>query len=183
MDNDCPLDKACQNKECRNPCLTTNCGTRAICEVDFHTSVCVCPPGLQGNPLVACFEAGCSSDNECATDQKCDYAPGSSYTRKECTPLCNPGNCAIGADCIAQNHRETCRCRPPLTGDGIVSCVERKLTLENFCVKYLTQMRFVFLSLSCYCRRSGMSSRCWLLFGSCMYPRPLPESLPFEQSM
>ena len=126
------MDKACQNQECVNPCLTTQCGTRALCEVDFHTAICVCPPGLQGNPLLACIEAGCSSDNECATDQKCDYIEGSSYTRKECQPVCTPGKCNVGADCVGRDHRATCRCRPPLQGDGIISCIERK-QISNIC--------------------------------------------------
>ena len=125
---DCPLDKACKNNECVNPCLTTICGTRALCEVDFHTAVCVCPLGLQGNPLVACFEAGCSSNNDCATNEICDYVPGTSFTKKECQPLCAPGNCAQGADCEARDHREICTCRHPLIGDGYVSCSERKFS-------------------------------------------------------
>ena len=126
VDNDCPLDKACKSQECVNPCLTTICGTRAQCEVDFHTAICVCPPGLQGNPLVACIEAGCSSNSDCATTEKCDFVPGSGFTRKECQPLCRPGNCAQGAECSARDHREVCTCRYPLIGDGHVSCVERK---------------------------------------------------------
>ena len=127
VDNDCPLDKACKSQECVNPCLTTICGTRAHCEVDFHTAICVCPPGLQGNPLVACIEAGCSSNSDCATTEKCDFVPGSGFTRKECQPLCQPVNsCVQGAECSARDHREVCTCRYPLIGDGRVSCVERK---------------------------------------------------------
>ena len=128
VDRDCPLDKACKSQECVNPCLTTQCGSRAQCEVDFHTAICVCPPGLQGNPLVACIEAGCSNNNECATDEVCDFAPGSGFTRKECQALCNPGNCARGADCTARDHRETCTCRHPLIGDGYAACLERKFS-------------------------------------------------------
>ena len=130
VDNDCPRDKKCKSQECVNPCLTTVCGTQARCEVDFHTAICVCPAGLQGNPLVACIEAGCSRNDECATNEVCDFAPGSGFTRKECQPLCNPGNCHFGADCTARDHRETCRCKSGLTGDGFASCVERKLRLE-----------------------------------------------------
>ena len=129
VNNDCPLDKACKSQECVNPCLTTQCGSRAQCEVDYHTAICVCPPGLQGNPLVACIEAGCSTNNECATDQVCDFAPGSGFTRKECRPLCSPGNCANGADCTAKDHRETCTCRYPLIGDGYAACLEGKTIL------------------------------------------------------
>ena len=86
----------------------------------------MCPPGLQGNPLVACIEAGCSQNTDCATDEKCGFVPGSQFTRKECQPLCNPGKCAIGADCTARDHRESCKCRFPLQGDGYAACVERK---------------------------------------------------------
>ena len=126
VDRDCPLDKACKSQECVNPCLTTQCGSRAECEVDFHTAICVCPPGLQGNPLVACVEAGCSSNNECNTNEVCDFAPGSGFARKECQALCHPGNCARGADCTAKNHKETCTCKFPLIGDGYAACLERK---------------------------------------------------------
>ena len=126
VDRDCPLDKACKSQECVNPCLGTICGTRARCEVDFHTAICVCPPGLQGNPLVACIEAGCTSHSDCASNEKCDFLPRRGFTRKECQPLCNPGNCARGADCTARDHRETCVCRHPLKGDGYAACVERK---------------------------------------------------------
>ena len=131
VNKDCPLDKVCKSQECVNPCLTTACGTRANCEVDFHTAICVCPPGLQGNPQAACIEAGCRQDTDCATNEKCGFIPGRGYTRKECQPLCNPGNCAIGADCTARNHKETCSCRFPLKGDGYAACVERKCRIWN----------------------------------------------------
>ena len=136
VDRDCPLDKACKSQECVNPCLTTQCGSRAQCEVDFHTAICVCPPGLQGNPLVACVEVGCKSNNECATNEICGFVPGSGFTRKECQPLCNPGPCARGADCTARDHRESCTCRHPLTGDGYAACLERKF--KERLLRYLT---------------------------------------------
>ena len=126
VDKDCPLDKACKSQECVDPCQTTSCGTRAICEVEFHTAICVCPAGLQGNPLVACIEAGCTSNPDCPTNAKCDFVSGSSFTRRECQTLCNPGKCAFGADCTASDHRENCHCKHPLIGDGYVTCIERK---------------------------------------------------------
>ena len=146
---DCPLNKACKSQECVDPCLTTQCGSRAICEVDYHTAICVCPPGLQGNPNVACIEAGCSQNTDCNTDEKCEFVPGSQFTRKECQPLCKPGNCAFGADCTARDHRESCRCRFPLQGDGYAACVERK------CIKlHQTESEIelhVFLCYFSYC--------------------------------
>ena len=125
-DNDCPFSKHCKNNECQDPCLDIICGTRASCKAEAHRAVCKCPPGLQGNPLVSCTEAGCSSSSECATNEKCDYLTQSS-SRKECQSLCRNNPCAAGASCTAKNHREICTCEYPLHGDGYVSCTECKL--------------------------------------------------------
>jgi len=125
VNNDCPLSKACVSQECVDPCLTTICGSRAVCEVDFHTAICLCPPGLQGNPLVSCAEVGCRSHNDCAGNEACQFLSGS-FTRKECQPLCRPGPCATGASCTARNHQENCKCNHPKIGDGHSSCFERE---------------------------------------------------------
>jgi len=130
-DADCPLDKACVSQECVNPCLSTICGSNALCKVEFHRAACYCPPGLQGNPQVSCIEVKCSNHQDCATNQVCDYPPGSQ--RKECLPLCQKNPCAPGAVCSASNHQERCECNPPLKGDGFVLCAERKNALTNLC--------------------------------------------------
>ncbi len=127
-DNDCPLDKACISLECVNPCLNTICGGNALCKVELHTAVCYCPAGLQGNPQVSCVEVKCSTHQDCASNQICDYPPGIANGRKECVPLCTKSPCAPGAVCSAENHQERCTCNPPLTGDGFVLCAERKKT-------------------------------------------------------
>ena len=71
MDNDCPLDKQCNQENCLNPCLSGGdpCGRGAECRVDYHQPRCVCPLGLQGNPLVACVSVECQTDNDCRQDQ------------------------------------------------------------------------------------------------------------------
>ena len=120
-DADCPLDKTCHREECVDPCQLTSCGDRAICKAKFHRAHCQCPAGLQGNPLVQCLSVGCQQDEDCSTRERCDYAS------QECYPLCNPGSCAPGASCRAENHRESCSCNPPLQGDGYAFCERRKL--------------------------------------------------------
>ena len=131
IDDDCPYDKACVNKECTNPCQKVLCGERAECKAEAHKAVCFCPLGLQGNPLVACREVGCRSNSECPTTEVCDYLPSGS--KKECQPLCIRNPCATGARCEAQNHRETCTCIHPLQGDGYVSCTEIRIPDEPEC--------------------------------------------------
>ena len=132
VDDDCPYTKRCKNNECQDPCPDIICGTRAICKAEAHRAVCECPSGLQGNPLVACTEAGCTSNFECSGDEKCDYLTASS-SRKECQPLCRNTPCATGASCTASNHREICTCNYPLQGDGYVSCTEIRIPDEPEC--------------------------------------------------
>ena len=50
-DEECPLDKACHNTLCVNPC---QCGINAECTVINHKPLCYCPPGYSGNPEVEC---------------------------------------------------------------------------------------------------------------------------------
>lgn len=123
--NDCPFDKACIANECGNPCLTTSCGTGAMCKIDNHSPVCYCPVGLQGNAILECKPVGCHNDDDCQTNEVCSRGSG------KCRALCTGQPCARGAECSAYNHREHCQCIPPLQGDGFVYCTECKKTVEN----------------------------------------------------
>ena len=134
VDDDCPFSKYCKNKECKDPCLDIICGSRADCRAEAHKAVCFCPPGMQGNPLIACSEVGCTSNSDCSQNEKCDYQTRSS-SRKDCQPLCQSNPCASGASCSATNHREICTCNYPLQGDGYVSCIESKF-ISNMTGKF-----------------------------------------------
>ena len=52
--SECPLNQACTNQKCINPCLGT-CGIAADCQVINHNPVCTCRPKYTGDPFVACF--------------------------------------------------------------------------------------------------------------------------------
>ncbi len=119
-DDDCPESKACLHQQCVDVCSRTSCGERAVCEAKYHHAQCVCPPGLQGNPIVRCVDVGCLRDEDCNQREKCDYAS------QRCLPLCTGNACASGASCQARNHKEYCECIPPLRGDGFVFCEQRK---------------------------------------------------------
>ena len=123
---DCPLTKACISDKCVDPCLSTFCGERAQCNVEFHKSHCYCPQGLQGNPLVKCLSVGCQSHSDCRKDETCDYL------LHDCTPLCVDSPCAEGAYCEADNHKELCHCKLPLKGDGRVYCGRRKNKRQRY---------------------------------------------------
>lgn len=55
-DPECPLHLACIGQKCRDPCIPEQCAATAICRVNNHRAVCVCPPGLEGDPYRACIE-------------------------------------------------------------------------------------------------------------------------------
>lgn len=155
QNNDCPLTKACVSKECVDPCLNAVCGSRALCKVEYHTPICYCPPGLQGNERVGCVEVKCTTNDDCASNEKCDYPKGGQ--RKECIPLCTDARCVLGAICTAINHREECECTPPLKGDGFVICADGNTYFLSFHVsssfyfysEFCCQITYIYFLSSC----------------------------------
>lgn len=50
---ECPLNQACINQKCTNPCLGS-CGINALCQTINHNPICSCPPKFTGDPFVRC---------------------------------------------------------------------------------------------------------------------------------
>ena len=134
VDNDCPLDKACQQENCINPCTTAAqpCGRGAECRVDYHQPRCICPPGLQGNPLVACVSVECNVDSDCRDDHKCEILS------QKCVPVCTQGTCAPDATCIGRNHQPECSCNIGFRGSGYVACIKRELLMLVYLSFYIS---------------------------------------------
>lgn len=55
VQSECPLDKACFNQKCVDPCPGT-CGYGARCRVVNHNPICSCPSGFTGDPFTSCVE-------------------------------------------------------------------------------------------------------------------------------
>ena len=51
---DCPIDKACINRKCQDPCPGL-CGVNAKCEVRNHVPICICIRGYIGDPFSQCY--------------------------------------------------------------------------------------------------------------------------------
>lgn len=51
--SECPLDRACLNQKCSDPCPNT-CGLSAVCTTKNHNPICACPPGFTGDPFTRC---------------------------------------------------------------------------------------------------------------------------------
>lgn len=54
ISSDCPKNEACTNQKCRDPC-PGSCGRNTICNVINHNPICVCRPGMTGDPFINCF--------------------------------------------------------------------------------------------------------------------------------
>lgn len=52
--DDCPLNFACINKKCKDPC-PGSCGINAQCAVVGHIPNCICLDGFVGNPFTSCY--------------------------------------------------------------------------------------------------------------------------------
>lgn len=52
--SECPLNEACLNQKCINPCLGT-CGVAANCQVVNHNPICTCPKRYTGDPFIRCL--------------------------------------------------------------------------------------------------------------------------------
>lgn len=50
---ECPLNRACVNQKCIDPCPGT-CGLNAQCQVVNHNPICTCPDRFSGDPFVMC---------------------------------------------------------------------------------------------------------------------------------
>lgn len=53
--SECPLNEACFNQKCINPCPGT-CGTGAMCQVVNHNPICTCPSRQTGDPFIRCIQ-------------------------------------------------------------------------------------------------------------------------------
>lgn len=54
---ECPLNQACVNQKCIDPCPGT-CGLNALCQVVNHNPICTCPQKHTGDPFIRCTPIG-----------------------------------------------------------------------------------------------------------------------------
>ncbi|KAG8232833.1 hypothetical protein J437_LFUL013159, partial [Ladona fulva] len=150
VNTECPLNQACSNFKCRDPCPGT-CGLGARCEVVNHNPICGCPAGLtvapppKPKPANPCVPSPCGPNSECravgdspACSCRAGYIGAPPNCRPECvvnsecpsTQACIaekcrdpcPGSCGLYAECRVQNHIPTCTCQQGYSGDPFIQC-------------------------------------------------------------
>lgn len=92
---ECPLDQACVNQKCINPCPGT-CGINAKCQVVNHNPICSCPTRYTGDPFTRCIPV---------TE---DVVPS--------TDPCKPSPCGPNSECRLINDSPSCSCLPEFIG-------------------------------------------------------------------
>lgn len=95
INTDCPVQKACNNYKCENPC-TNACGRNALCDVINHYPVCYCPPTHSGDALVACTEVR--------------------HTPIVPVNPCDPSPCGPNSRCLISSNVAVCSCLPQYKG-------------------------------------------------------------------
>ena len=71
------------------------------------------------HPTVIPEPVGCSSDDECSSNEAC-------YNRNCQNPCVNNNPCSSNAACFVDNHKANCRCPAGFTGDPFRRCVQSK---------------------------------------------------------
>jgi hypothetical protein len=126
LNSDCPINKACLERHCVDPCTITNlCGIHAICQVRDHTATCVCPEGYMGDPFYQCLR----------TPPVSPVANAS----KPCLPSpCGPSECnnyggqvAICDPCLGPEAPYNPQCRPECLTNA--DCPFNKACLGYLC--------------------------------------------------
>lgn len=116
FNSDCPLNEACVDSICRDPCDEFNCVDGATCIVEKHRPLCECAPGYVKFSDGSCRRDGCIRDEECPHGQIC--------ANGKCSDPCD--KCGIGAKCVRQRQEIICMCPPGTSGNPSKLCIASK---------------------------------------------------------
>nr|XP_027235379.1 neurogenic locus notch homolog protein 3-like [Penaeus vannamei] len=142
---DCPMDSACINRRCVDPCVGT-CGLEALCDVVAHNPICSRPGSDAGGrdtvqpaagpvrrlalrpcggvlrrprPLSCSCQPGYFGNPYEGCRPECtvnsDCPPSRACINNKCVNPC-PGSCGLNADCRVLGHQPSCYCPPGYTG-------------------------------------------------------------------
>lgn len=116
ISSECPLDKACQNHHCVDPCPGV-CGRNAACRAINHSPHCSCLPGYTGDAFRDCRSirkpTGCPAPClQLPLNLNPLAAPAISYDLPKETyrDPCVPSPCGAYGQCHAQNGQAVCTC-------------------------------------------------------------------------
>jgi hypothetical protein len=95
---DCPLNEACSNQKCKDPCPGT-CGIGAKCQVINHNPICSCPARYTGDPF-----------------SRCHLIPEVTQMSPPSDP-CQPSPCGPNSQCRVVGDQASCSCIAEMIGN------------------------------------------------------------------
>lgn len=101
--SECPMNRACINQKCRDPCPGT-CGIDAICNIVNHAPMCSCPHGMTGNAFTQCVY------------QETKKPPVQAHDP------CYPSPCGENTICRVENSNAVCECVHGYFGNVFTGC-------------------------------------------------------------
>ncbi|KAG8227100.1 hypothetical protein J437_LFUL007437 [Ladona fulva] len=129
VSSECPLNQACTNQKCVDPCPGT-CGQNALCRVVNHVPICSCPEGQTGDPffrcqiipvatvvtesqpLNPCYPSPCGPHAQCQNVRgvpSCSCLPGYIGSPPGCRPECTINSeCPSNLACLREKCRDPC---------------------------------------------------------------------------
>lgn len=163
-DEDCPLDTACVNSRCVNPCEGA-CGINSLCKVVNRKAICMCPDGYESikdnsckkKILLCSSEQDCNGDicsngqcfTACSNSSQCDA--GETCVRHFCITQCaKHAQCGVGQACVGGQCLIGCRSNR--------DCPSEEACLNNKCTNPCLSTRAC--GPNAICSRSDHSTRC-----------------------
>lgn len=116
VNSECPLDRACSNQKCVDPCPGT-CGFNARCRVVNHNPICSCPSGYIGDPFSRCIveESKLNIIHFPCACLHVAFFPEPPVVEEIKNP-CIPSPCGLFSECRELNNRAICSCLPNYYG-------------------------------------------------------------------
>ena len=128
--DECPVDQACIQGTCSDPCITGVCGKNAKCRVVNRSPVCSCAPGFFGDPFDEC--------RPFIPEQPLALQTSTSKTNDEHQqhPSCESFTCGRNAVCkVLGDGRPICQCEVSFTkGDPYTACYKESELEHNPCL-------------------------------------------------
>lgn len=138
-----------------NECQASPCHETAVCANTIGSYQCACPPGLVGEPVLG----GCRGPEECYTDADCPSS-AACISAKCQSPCAQQNTCGRNAECIATDHRATCRCASNARGDPHVECVKVECSDNDDCPLTKTCLDAVCVNPCTLANVCGQNSEC-----------------------
>lgn len=143
---ECPLNEACSNQKCNNPCIGV-CGHGAKCTVVNHSPICSCPSKYEGDPFRMCQLIGMtykSSTNWNLHNLNLYFEIILVERPIQSDPIdpCRPSPCGPNSECRRVGESPSCSClrgfigSPPTCRPECVSnneCVNNLACIRQKC--------------------------------------------------